>query len=112
MTSESTVFRCIWYGIVLASAIELAGCGPSRMQQGHSFALLCPGGRIIKARLVAEGDQVLLQDRARLLVLPRTAEGVYDDRRVALRFEHDGRAVLGLNTGRAQAVVCHALPNR
>jgi hypothetical protein len=45
-----------------------------------------------------------------MLVLPRTAEGVYDDSRAALHFEHDGKAVLGLRAGRARAVVCRAVP--
>jgi hypothetical protein len=52
----------------------------------------------------------MLKDHTSMLVLPRTAEGVYDDSRAALRFAHDGKAVLGLRTKRPRAVVCHAVP--
>ena len=110
MTGRSTAFWRAWHGIVLAWMLVLAGCGPSGTEQGQSFALVCPGGRVVGARLVNEGDLVLLQDHASMLVLPRTAEGVYDDSRAALHFEHDGKAVLGLRAGRARAVVCCAMP--
>jgi hypothetical protein len=110
MTGRSTAFWRAWHGIVLAWILVLAGCGPSGTEQGQSFALVCPGGRVVGARLVNEGDLVLLQDHASMLVLPRTAEGVYDDSRAALHFEHDGKAVLGLRAGRARAVVCRAVP--
>ena len=93
MTGRSTAFWRAWHGIVLAWMLVLAGCGPSGTEQGQSFALLCPGGRVVGARLVNEGDLVLLQDHASMLVLPRTAEGVYGDNRAALRFEHDDKAV-------------------
>jgi hypothetical protein len=110
VTGTSKASRRAWRGIVLAWMVVPAGCGPSGMEQGQSFALVCPGGRVVGARLVNEGDQVLLKDRASMLVLPRTAEGVYDDNRAALRFAHDGRAVLGLKAGRARAIVCRAVP--
>ena len=110
VTGTSTASRRAWHGIVLAWMMVLAGCGPSGMEQGQSFALVCPGGRVVGARLVNAGDQVLLKDRASMLVLPRTAEGVYDDNRASLRFEHDGRAVLRLRAGRARAVVCRTVP--
>jgi hypothetical protein len=99
-----------WHGIVLAWTLVQTGCGPSGTEQDQSFALVCPGGRVVGARLVNEGNLVLLQDYASMLVLPRTAEGVYGDNRAALRFEHDDKAVLGLKAGRARAVVCRAVP--
>ncbi len=110
VTGRSAAFRRAWHGVVLAWTLVQAGCGPSGTEQGQSFALVCPEGRVLGARLVNAGDQVLLKDRASMLVLPRTAEGVYDDSRAALRFEHDGRAVLRLRAGRARAVVCCAMP--
>ncbi len=110
VAGRSTTFRRAWHGIVPLWMLVLAGCGPSGAEQGQSFALVCPGGRVVGALLVNEGDQVLLKDRASMLVLPRTADGVYDDNRAALRFEHGGKAVLGLKAERARAVVCRAVP--
>jgi hypothetical protein len=110
VTGRSMAFWRAWHGIVLAWTLMQTSCGPSGTEQDQSFALVCPGGRVVGARLVNEGNLVLLQDYASMLVLPRTAEGVYDDNRAALRFEHDGRAVLGLRAGRARAVVCRAVP--
>jgi hypothetical protein len=107
---RSKAFWRAWQGIVLAWTLVQTGCGPSGTERGQSFALLCPEGRVLGARLVNDGDQVLLKDRASMLVLPRTAEGVYGDNRAALRFEHDDKAVLGLKAGRARAVVCRAVP--
>ena len=107
---RSMAFWRAWQGIVLAWTLVQTGCGPSGTEQDQSFALVCPGGRVVGARLVNEGNLVLLQDYASMLVLPRTAEGVHDDNRAALRFEHDGKAVLGLRAGRARAVVCRAVP--
>ena len=52
VTGRSTTFRRAWHGIVPVWMLVLAGCAPSGAEQGQSFALVCPGGRVVGALLV------------------------------------------------------------